>query len=685
MGVYREDILNVELESGSINRSFLNHTIGMADNGANRFGVRIFRGGAPVGLAGVSCQGFFRDSHGNNILVNNGETRNNEAYITLPQACYNYEGQFTLAIKLIGDGVTGTMRIVDGVVDNTNTDSPIAPTDAVPTYAEIIALYEEMLEATEAAEEMIGMQAVIGPKNECAVNQAEDSTFIRSQDGAIRRGGEYSEWRAVTTPIPVTPGYTIEHDNCNVFFYGSDDSYIDCGIETGNTEVPAGTAYMLLCWKIADDAKAIIRDGNGNAEILFDGRQATFVPESIPESAVKNMSGAAQVARNRDVTEGKWVEGKYLRGQDGGIRDNAEHKATAEYTDVTGWTHFYSIGCEVVCFYDAGTEFVASEYENGKWIAIPSGAKYVRFSAGISDTAYAYGKTAEGVLAIFAPGENVAFKNRCIPFSAVDAEGVPATLPPDVKLIAPTGGDYDNIGEANARCDGSYAMMILPGTYAGGWHAADDTYGNKRERKVYVGLARDDCVCVREGTAYGEDVFHTNGNSYMQNLSLKALKATGASTCGYALHLDNGWLANRTIVFEGCYFSSEGRAAAGIGTRPNCHIIFRNCVFETDYNGNGAVFFHNNPTVDEGGNQRLTFINCEIHSKSGVALYVEEIGGDNNDIQLTMIGCTLWSDTLGVTNILSIDKTSYTGSGNGNVKLTPWSHGNNIDLTNVFN
>ena len=43
----------------------------------------------------------------------------NEAYVTLPQACYNYEGQFTLAVKVISDNndITGTMRIVDGVVD----------------------------------------------------------------------------------------------------------------------------------------------------------------------------------------------------------------------------------------------------------------------------------------------------------------------------------------------------------------------------------------------------------------------------------------------------------------------------------------------------------------------------------------------------------------------------------------
>ena len=71
--------------------------------------------------------------------------------MTLPQACYNYEGQFTLAIKLIGGGVTGTMRIVDGVIDNTNTGSAAAPTGTVPTYSEILSQYDAMVAATAAA------------------------------------------------------------------------------------------------------------------------------------------------------------------------------------------------------------------------------------------------------------------------------------------------------------------------------------------------------------------------------------------------------------------------------------------------------------------------------------------------------------------------------------------------------
>lgn len=159
MAIYKEDIVDIELESGSIHRSFLNHTIGSGDADANRFGVRVFRAGEAVDLDGCSCQGFFRNSAGENIaLTAEGTVENNLAFVTLPQACYNYEGQFCLSIKLIGGGVTGTMRIVDGMVDNTNTGSAIAPTADVPTYQEVLAVYEQ---ATEALADLDGYKDAV--------------------------------------------------------------------------------------------------------------------------------------------------------------------------------------------------------------------------------------------------------------------------------------------------------------------------------------------------------------------------------------------------------------------------------------------------------------------------------------------------------------------------------------------
>ena len=154
MAVYKRDMVDINLETGNIHRSFLKHSIGKADSAADHFGVRVFRNGEAVSLTSVSVQGYFRDPQGNNIAITSGNiVSENEAEVVLPQACYNYEGQFCLAIKLIGGGVTGTVRIVDGMVDNTNTGGAVAPTETVPTYQEVLATYDNMVEALEDFED----------------------------------------------------------------------------------------------------------------------------------------------------------------------------------------------------------------------------------------------------------------------------------------------------------------------------------------------------------------------------------------------------------------------------------------------------------------------------------------------------------------------------------------------------
>lgn len=155
MAIYHEDIVDIDLSNGTISRSFLNHTIGSGDESANRFGVMVYRNGSYVDISGCSCQAVFMNSAGEKIaLTSYGTVNGNKAYVTLPQACYNVEGQFCLAIKLIGGGITGTMRIVDGVVCNTGTVGTIAPTESVPTYQEVLAVYSEVIEAAASLDSM---------------------------------------------------------------------------------------------------------------------------------------------------------------------------------------------------------------------------------------------------------------------------------------------------------------------------------------------------------------------------------------------------------------------------------------------------------------------------------------------------------------------------------------------------
>ena len=200
MAIYKEDIVNIDLKTGNIHRSFLNRAIGMTDNAADHFGVRVFRGNTPVDLTGVSVQGYFRDPHGNNIAITTGNIVNgNVAVVVLPQACYNYDGQFCLAIKLVGGGVTGTMRIVDGVVDNTNTSGAVAPTGTVPTYQEILSLYDEMVDATGEANR----------SNEMIINTANKVGYFHTQFSATAGTGHSSSDDKLSVSIKQGQIFTV--------------------------------------------------------------------------------------------------------------------------------------------------------------------------------------------------------------------------------------------------------------------------------------------------------------------------------------------------------------------------------------------------------------------------------------------------------------------------------------------
>ena len=142
MANYREDIVDIELTGGNIHRSFAKHAIGGGDEAANRFGIRTFRNGEPENISG-NCFGLFIRADGETVAINNGTVSGNVAYVTLPSACYAVEGCFSLAIKVTGTNMTGTMRIVDGVVDRTSTDTPVDPGTILPTIDDLIEAINE--------------------------------------------------------------------------------------------------------------------------------------------------------------------------------------------------------------------------------------------------------------------------------------------------------------------------------------------------------------------------------------------------------------------------------------------------------------------------------------------------------------------------------------------------------------
>ena len=139
MANYREDIMDIELESGSVFRSFNNKMIASGDVSGNRYGVRLLRGGEPVSMSGAACVGYFIRPDGITLVIN-GAVENGIAYVELPAAAYAVGGNFTLAVKITGTGFAETMRIIDGTVVLTTTGAISDPASEVPSLADLMAV-----------------------------------------------------------------------------------------------------------------------------------------------------------------------------------------------------------------------------------------------------------------------------------------------------------------------------------------------------------------------------------------------------------------------------------------------------------------------------------------------------------------------------------------------------------------
>lgn len=150
MAIYKEDIADVELTTGTVHRSFLLKAIGEGDADAYIFGVRVWRSGESVNLAGSTVVGYFIRADGTTEVINGGAASGNLAMITLPAACCSVEGNFSLAIKVTGGGVTGTLRIVDGTVVNTVAGAMADPGSVIPDLSDLLAVISRAEDAAAA-------------------------------------------------------------------------------------------------------------------------------------------------------------------------------------------------------------------------------------------------------------------------------------------------------------------------------------------------------------------------------------------------------------------------------------------------------------------------------------------------------------------------------------------------------
>lgn len=264
MAIYKEDIVDIELSSGTIYRSFLNRNIGEGDQLANRFGVRLLRNGEPESISGT-CSGYFIRPDGGTVVIT-GTISGNTAYVDLPQTCYTYEGQFALAIKITSGSATGTMRIIDGVVSNTTTDTLVDPGTILPSIESLIASIEAAVDTIPLDYSALsdGFRDAMQTEYGLSDPGTFSSYTIKKSDGTTASSTAYK----ITDFMPVIGGTliyttspalnsTVLNERASIAFYSSASAagYISSeDIQSGEPQtivwqasmVPSGAKYFRI-------------------------------------------------------------------------------------------------------------------------------------------------------------------------------------------------------------------------------------------------------------------------------------------------------------------------------------------------------------------------------------------------------------------------------------------------------
>ena len=395
MAIYKENIVDIELNSGNIHRSFMNHSIGSGDAAANRFGVRVVRNGEAVNLTGVSCFGYFRNAEGTNIaLTSEGTVSGNVAYVTLPQACYNVEGNFTLAIKLVGGGITGTMRIVDGVVDNTNTGGAVAPTQDVPTYTEILAVYDQMQDAVEDYTETVTGQnekianiksALMAVENKItdessAILTKISGEAVQSTTGEIVENESYARtdfvdiyksgaFRVIANDVDKLINYCVYDDNkqyiTGVNMASEDDS--------GWVEISDKARYVIISFYDAYDITDF-------AILMQDYESPTYQNHNNIKKTIEQAVVGSQFPNNL-CDPLNYVDGWYVATLSGELVRGDGYFATSMIPVEGGVTYRANHGRNLA-WYDSDMEYISGESGTGiqTGVTAPDDAAYIRFT-----------------------------------------------------------------------------------------------------------------------------------------------------------------------------------------------------------------------------------------------------------------------------------------------------------------
>lgn len=129
----------------------LDHMLVMGDDKGDRFEVTVTSDGKPVSLSGASVTGYFLRSADGSTIPIPGTASGSVASVVLPEACYTLPGRFALTVKVSLGGSRHAVYVCEGSIFRSTTDSIIDPGHNIPDLEELLAMLDQMEQATDAA------------------------------------------------------------------------------------------------------------------------------------------------------------------------------------------------------------------------------------------------------------------------------------------------------------------------------------------------------------------------------------------------------------------------------------------------------------------------------------------------------------------------------------------------------
>ena len=162
-----------------LDKPLVRKNIGLAmasgDKLANRYGVQLFRNGAEADASSCTVTGYLIMPNDETLRIN-GTASGNLVYVDIPESGYQYDGAFTLTIKIAGNGMTKAVAIFDGKIAKTASETIVDDDRILYGVEEILALIDRMEQAETDATTAAGKANTATTKANTATSNANTAT-----------------------------------------------------------------------------------------------------------------------------------------------------------------------------------------------------------------------------------------------------------------------------------------------------------------------------------------------------------------------------------------------------------------------------------------------------------------------------------------------------------------------------